>query len=248
MFNRIRGALRLLQFGLHCARYTIVVYSISKWGGKDKVATGLRARRRWAHGMLRILRFKVQWEGDIPEGETCLFVGNHRSSLDPIIIMSKVIVYPVSRADVRHWPIVGKGSEITGVIFVDKANRASRTRTKELILNTLNDGNSVLIFPEGRTNVDPTTTTFQKGAFDQAAAGGFRVVPFMIEYKDKEDNWDHTDSFAVHFIKRFGKRRTHIRIIFGEPLRSDNAWTLLRGAQSWIDDRIAEVRREWDEE
>jgi 1-acyl-sn-glycerol-3-phosphate acyltransferase len=160
--------------------------------------------------------------------------------------MGRVKAFPVSRAEVRNWPLVGKGSAATGIIFVDKSSRESRAQTRTILLKEMQNGNSILIFPEGHTNVEPLTATFQKGSFEQAAAGGFPVVPFVIEYKDTRDYWDHTDSFAVHLIKRFGKRVTEVVVAFGPPLRSDNPWTLLRGSQQWIDEKIVEVRKAWD--
>ena len=75
-----------------------------------------------------------------PKDEACLFVGNHRSSLDPIFVLAKVHAFPVSRAEVRNWPLVGKGSDMTGIIFVDKSSRESRAATKVALLNEMKKG------------------------------------------------------------------------------------------------------------
>ena len=91
---------------------------------------------------------------------------------------------PVSRAWVRDFPLFGKGSELTGIIFLNREDKGSRLRTKERILEELRNGKSIMLYPEGRTSLDPYTITFQKGAFDQAALGGFRVVPYVLEYKN----------------------------------------------------------------
>jgi 1-acyl-sn-glycerol-3-phosphate acyltransferase len=243
IFNRIRGVFRLIRVAGFTFKYLMITLRHVRKGGT--IAQGLEIRRRWSAGFTNIINAKVDWEGSYPEDETCLFVGNHRCHFDPQIVMGRVKAFPVSRAEVRNWPLIGKGSAATGIIFVDKSSRESRQKTKTLLLEEMKKGNSVLIFPEGHTNVKPLTATFQKGSFDQAAAGGFKVVPYTIEYKDKRDYWDHSDSFAVHFIKRFGKRRTYIKIVFGPSLHSDNAWTLLRGAQHWIDETIIRVRAEW---
>ncbi len=244
---RVCGTIRLAYFFVHTLYWLIYVSILSRWRGM-KVEQGLEMRRRWASRLMRILHFDVSYSGEIPEDEPCLYVSNHRSSLDPLVVLPRLKAFPVSRAEVRNWPLVGKGSEITGVIFVDKSSRESRALARTAILDTLRNGHSVLIYPEGQTNVKPLTNVFQKGSFEQAAAGGFRVVPYVIEYQHKEDYWDHTDSFMVHFIKRFGKKHTPVRILFGPPVASDNAWTLLRTCQQWIDEHIVEVRKDWDEE
>jgi len=242
-FNRIRGAFRLSRIAGYTFWYMLLTIRFARRGGT--VEEGLEIRRRWSEGFARILGIRIIWEGSYPEDETCLFIGNHRSSIDPQLVMGRVKAYPVSRADVRHWPFVGKGAHLTGIIFVDKSSRESRQKVKTLLLEEMQKGHSILIFPEGHTNVKPLTSTFQKGSFDQAAAGGFRVVPYVIEYQRKSNYWDHTDSFAVHLIKEFGKRRSLVKIVFGPPIASDNPWTLLRTAQAWIDETIIKVRAEW---
>ena len=244
-WNKLRGVWRISKFAVHSFWALLRVVILTRLG-KLTLERGLELRRRWAEGTARVLNFKVTFEGDIPENEACLYVGNHRSSLDPIFVMARIKAFPVSRAEVRNWPIVGKGSDMTGIIFVDKSSRESRQATKVALLNEMRKGNSVLIFPEGRTNVEPLTATFQKGSFEQAAQGGFSVVPFVLEYKDKGQYWDHTDNFATHFLKEFGKRGVEIKVRFGPPIQSDNSWTLLRQAQAWIDENIPLVRAEWD--
>lgn len=244
-FNYTRAAFRLIGlFSYTFYTLMLVTYHTKRGASQQKM---LRVRRRWAEGMMRILGFRITVTGEFPEDEPCLFVSNHRSALDPIVMLSLLKAFPVSRAEVRNWPLVGKGGHMTGIIFVDKSNKESRAQTRVILLNELRKGHSVLIYPEGQTNVAPTTGTFQNGSFAQAAAGGFRVIPHVIEYKEKEDYWDHTDGFAMYFIKRFGKRITPIRIAFGPPQQSDNAWTLMRNSQQWIDETILEVRKEWEE-
>lgn len=224
--------------------YWLVTVAINR---NKPVPRLLAMRKKWARGLVKLVHFDLKITGEKPPDEVCLFVGNHRSSLDPLILLSDVSAYPVSRAEVRNWPLIGKGGSITGIVFVDKSDRESRAWAKEQLLREMQSGKSILIFPEGKTNVKPLTSTFLKGSFDQAAAGGFPVVPMVLEYKYKTDYWDHSDSFFMHFIKNFGKKSTPIRIKYGPALRSDNSWTLLRGAQNWIDENIVEVRKEWDE-
>ncbi|HLF62412.1 MAG TPA: lysophospholipid acyltransferase family protein [Saprospiraceae bacterium] len=241
---RIRGICRLCNLFVFTLYYLILTVRGVRSG--ISIAEGLEIRRKWSEGFVKRLGFRIEWEGSFSEDETYLFVGNHRCSLDPQVVMAKIKAFPVSRAEVRNWPLVGKGSAATGIIFVDKSSKESRSQVKSILLDEMRKGNSVLIFPEGQTNINPTTTTFQKGSFEQAATGGFSVVPFVIEYKDTRDYWDHTDSFAVHLIKRFGKPVTHVKVVFGPSLASENAWTLLRSSQKWIDDKIMEVREKWD--
>ena len=59
------------------------------------------------------------------------------------------------------------------------------------------------------------------------------------------DYWDHTESIVGHFFSHFGKRRHELHLEIGKPIASDNAWTLLRASQKWIDEKMAEVHKAW---
>jgi 1-acyl-sn-glycerol-3-phosphate acyltransferase len=115
---------------------------------EKKYRMGLRVRKFWSRICLGILNFQVEVRGHFPKDRNYLFVGNHRSSLDPFIFLSYGEANPVSRGDVRNYPIIGKGSEITGIIFVDKESKSSRGATKEAIYQALKNGKSIMIYPE----------------------------------------------------------------------------------------------------
>ncbi len=143
--------------------------------------------------------------------------------------------------------MIGQGGHNVGVIFVKKTDKSSRAATKEAMHDALKEGRSILIFPEGRTHNEEKTITFQKGSFDQAALLGVPVVPLALDYQSKDDYWDHTDSMVDHFFKYLSKWKTNVSVSIGEPIVSDNAFTLLRGSQAWIDAEYLKMRKMWDD-
>lgn len=242
--NKIRGYGRLILIVLVSAFFLLVVTVIRILPG-DRYRMGLSSRRLWSRICLWILNFRVQVIGKIPRDRNYLFVGNHRSSLDPFVFLAHGYANPVSRGDVKNYPIIGKGAEITGIIFVDKESRSSRGATKEAIYQGLKNGKSIMIYPEGKTGAQPLTATFQKGSFEQAAELRVPIVPFAIEYKSIGDYWDHSDTMLQHYLKNLSKPRTDIRLTVGEPFEGDNSWTLLRQSQQWINEKIVEMRKDW---
>ncbi len=244
MFNKIRAGIRLVGGILFVFAKVMAMILMDKMG-KLNDENRLIYRKSIGRGFAAVLGFKITVKGALPKNEAVLCVGNHRSTLDPILAFVEIEASPVSRAWVRDFPIFGKGSELTGIIFLNKEDKNYRQKTKEKILEELRNGKSIMLYPEGRTSLDPYTITFQKGAFDQAAIGGFRVVPYILEYKDIGDYWDHTESIVKHFFSHFGKRKHVLHLEIGEPISSDNAWTLLRASQKWIDEKMAEVHKEW---
>ncbi len=243
--NKIRGYGRLVFIFIVTAIsfLTVIIIGILPVGNKYKI--GLKIRKFWSRMCLAILNFQVEVWGKFPKDRNYLFVGNHRSSLDPFVFLSYGAGNPVSRGDVAKYPLVGKGAVMTGIIFVDKESKSSRGATKEAIYQGLKDGKSIMIYPEGKTGAQPLTTTFQKGSFEQAAELGVPVVPFAIEYESINDYWDHTDGMLLHYLKNLAKPRTRIRLSIGEPIVADNAWTLLRQSQQWVNDEIVKMRKDW---
>jgi len=244
MFNKVRAGFRLFIAVIFIAVRVFHLVILHKMGRLND-GNRLKYRKSIGKGFAAILGFKITVKGKLPKNEAVLCVGNHRSTLDPMLAFVEIEAYPVSRAWVKNFPLFGTGSELTGIIFLNREDRSSRLRAKERILQELRNDKSVMLYPEGRTSMDPFTITFQKGGFDQAALGGFRVVPYILEYKNIDDYWDHTESIVGHFFSHFGKRRHILHLEIGEPISSDNAWTLLRSSQKWIDEKMAEVHKEW---
>ena len=242
--NKIRGYTRLLGIILSTALAFLTVSVLGLFPGNN-YKRRLRVRKLWAKSFMFLLNYKVELRGKFPTDRNYLFVGNHRSSLDPFVCLSYLEANPVSRADVRNYPMLGKGAELSGIIFVNKESRSSRSATKDAIHKSLQEGKSIMIYAEGKTGAQPLTSTFQKGSFEVAAELGIPVIPFALEYKSINDYWDHTDTMAVHYFKNLAKPKTYVRISVGEPIQSDNSWALLRQSQQWINDEIVRLRADW---
>ena len=242
--NKIRGYFRLVFIVLATIWAFLSVFFIGILPVK-RYPWRLRVRKIWSKLFVFILNYKVEVRGSFPKDRNYLFVGNHRSSMDPFVCLAYLEANPVSRADVRNYPFLGKGAELSVIIFVDKESRTSRTATKEAIHKALGEGKSIMIYPEGKTHAEPLTTTFQKGSFDMAADLGIPVVPFVIEYKSIADYWDHTDTMGVHYFKNLAKPRTYVRLSVGQVIQGDNAFSLLRQSQQWINEEIVRLREDW---
>lgn len=242
--NKIRGSIRLGLFTI----VTILAFLAVAVVGilpVNRYMVRIKIRKLWAKSVVIILNYKVEVRGRFPSDRNYLFVGNHRSSLDPFVCLAYLEGNPVSRSDVANYPFLGKGAALSGIIFIDKSSKSSRSATKDSISKALKEGKSILIYPEGKTGAQPLTSTFQKGAFDIAAELGIPVIPFAMEYKSTDDYWDHTDTIGVHYFKYLAKQRTYMRLSVGAPLQSDNSFALLRQSQQWINDEIIELRRDW---
>ncbi len=211
---------------------------------KDFLPLALRMRQLWAIRSLKTLGIKVDLNGSLPIGGPFIFIGNHRSYIDPVVALRDILALPVAKAEVSSWPIIGYAAKATGVMWVKRDSKNSRASTLKAMEKTLNDGFSVLIYPEGTTHIDPVTRTFLRGAFRLSATMGIPVLPIAMEFHDQDDAFIDDDKFGSHFVKSFGKKNTHVKVEYGNPIKGDDPEELLEQSQKWIDGKLIEMRKE----
>ncbi len=194
----------------------------------------LRTRREWAALITHKVGIRARFHGNVPDFP-CLLLANHRSYLDPILILAVTEAFPVSKAEARKWPVLGAGAAATGVIFLKRESLKSRADTMQAIADKVKEGHRVILFPEGTTSAVPTTIEFKKGSFQLAARNGIPVVPVAIDYRDARDFWVGKESFVGHFFRTFGERRKFVDVTFCEKIESADWQFLMRETRARID-------------
>lgn len=238
--NKIRAAFRGLIVFPSAILFILPGLFLSFFS-KNWLPLALRMRRYWANFSLAILGVQVEKKGGLPEGGPFIFVGNHRSYIDPIVALMDVEALPVAKAEVSSWPIIGYCAKATGILWVKRESQNSRANTVKAMEQLLKEGYSVLVYPEGTTHIEPVTRAFQRGAFRLAASLGVPVVPMAIEYGDKGDAWIGNDTFIPHFVRCFGKKKTHIDMVYGSPISGDEANEIMEEVKGWIDEELLSI-------
>lgn len=205
----------------------------------------LKIRRLWVLRTINLLGIKIEVQGIPPEG-TFVFVGNHRSYIDPIVVLRDVKALPVAKAEVASWPLIGYGAKVSGVMYVKRESKRSRADTLDVMKEVLISGYSVLVYPEGTTHTLPHTMEFRQGAFKMASREGLKIVPMAIEYDDMGDAWVGDDTFIPHFIRCFGKKETRVKIAYGKPIEIINPAEGTMQTREWIDHKMLDMRKEFD--
>lgn len=212
----------------------------SSFVGGYGIRQAMRLRVRWARVVLHGIGVRVKTEG-VPPDFPCLLVCNHRSYLDPIVILRDVQGYPVSKAEVQHWPILGKGAKLSGILYLQREDAGSRISTLKAIAETLRNGYPVILFPEGTTSGLVGTLPFKKSAFQIAARFGFPVVPAAIHFEDDNDFWLGTQTLFSHASQSFRKKRIRIKLRYGEAIVADNTEELIAKSKEWIENQLIEM-------
>ena len=85
------------------------------------------------------------------------------------------------KKSLRNIPFVGKACEAAGHIMVDNSSPHKLKETMEKAENTLKDGMSLVVFPEGARTLDGHIHRFKKGAYQLAVEFNLPVVPLTID-------------------------------------------------------------------
>lgn len=234
----LRPVWRFLFFLTYTSAIVAEIWLRNLLQGVD-MRRSMRIRRRWAIKLIRGVGVRLSTDGDAPD-YPCLLISNHRSYLDPIFMLQQVDAYPVAKAELANWPIIGKGAKLAGILYLKRENVKSRAGTLQAIGEILSAGFSVLIFPEGTTSALPGTLPFKRGVFQLAAKSNIPIVPVAIHFRDKADFWVGKESFMSHAGRRFKEKEIHVSLHYGPCIRSENPETLLADTRAWIEAKLAE--------
>ncbi|MDA0912624.1 MAG: lysophospholipid acyltransferase family protein [Bacteroidetes bacterium] len=138
-----------------------------------------------------------------------VFVSNHMSQLDinaSAASIPRPIVY-LAKESIRKVPLLGLLNERVGTVFIDRSNPQSAKQSIERLHRTINDGISVIVYPEGTRSSKGDLLPFKKGAFHLAQATQTQVIPIHI----------HGTQFALP-KGSFFVRRNPIHVRFGAPI------------------------------
>lgn len=114
--------------------------------------------------------------------EPCIVVSNHASYLDGPLMTAALpghftFVVQHGAAD---WPLAGPIIRRMGVTFVNRASAREGARQTRVLMRRLEQGDSLVIFPEGTFDRPPGLLRFRKGAFLMAVHACAPVVPAVI--------------------------------------------------------------------
>jgi 1-acyl-sn-glycerol-3-phosphate acyltransferase len=136
---------------------------------------------RWARGLLRICGVEVQVWGQERLAGPAVFVANHQSFLDPMVLIAALPERTkwVAKAEFRHVPVLGRAFGACA-IYVDRRDPAAAKSALSDGLLALPAGWSVGVFPEGTRSADRQLQAFKKGAVHLAIQLGLPVVPLGV--------------------------------------------------------------------
>ena len=141
---------------------------------------------RWSAQLLTVLGIRLQSNGVGRTGPV-LFVANHVSWLDILAINAVHPARFVSKADVRHWPVMGWMVACGGTLFIERERKRDALRVVHQVAQALKAGETVAVFPEGTTSDGHVLLPFHANLLQAAIATEVPVQPVALRYSDKRN-------------------------------------------------------------
>lgn len=116
-----------------------------------------------------------------------ILISNHPSAFEDIGIPALFNVYSLAKAEVADWWWAGRIVEAAGNLFVKRESRESRREAAEQIIDVINKGKNIVIYPEGGCKGRRIFHTFKHGAFDISMKTGVPILPVFLHYESQDD-------------------------------------------------------------
>ena len=171
---------------------------------------------QWAFRMLLFIcgtDLTVYGKENLPTDRAALYVGNHRSIFDILIIYVTVLCPAglISKKEIKKVPIFRTWMYSIGCIFLDRTNIKEGLKMVLEAVERVKRGLSIIIFPEGtRCKVDGEFLPFKGGSFKIAEKSKCDIIPFAI-----------INSAAIFENTKPRVKKAKVGIVIGEPIKTD---------------------------
>ena len=131
----------------------------------------------------RIMGLDISASGTPSVSRPTLFICNHSSYLDILVLGALIPGYFVTKSEVANWPFFGVLAKLQRTVFVDRRARNAGAH-QDRLRQRLEAGDNLILFPEGTSSDGNRTLPFKSALFAAAglSVGGrpVRVQPVSI--------------------------------------------------------------------
>lgn len=222
MTRRLIALLRAARLALHIA-YGLVMAIAYPW-----FSLGVRRRilQNWSSGLLGIFNVRI----DIHAGDPLhslrhgLIVTNHISWLDVFVLNAVVPMRFVAKSEVRRWPVIGWLCARAQTLFIERGSARSAARINVQLVDLLQRGECLAVFPEGTTTDGKQVAHFHSSLLQPAIDAGSLVHPIAIRYQDEQGAYSDAAayidemSFGASMWNILSAPKLHVRLAATTPL------------------------------
>lgn len=198
----------------------------------------------WAAAMLLRLGVTLDVDGMPPTIGPVLQVANHISWLDIVVLHAAHHCRFVSKADVGRWPIVGRLATGAGTLFIERSSRRDAKRVVHDMVQALQDGDILAVFPEGTTGDGIALLPFHANLIQAAISAPAPVQPVSLRYVDTHGGHSRSvsyvgdESLVGSIWRTLSASGVHAIVRFGVAQQADG-----RDRRTWARDLQSDIHR-----
>lgn len=186
-------------------------------------------------GMRAIFGIRVQLINSATELRPALYVSNHISYLD-IIVLGGLKAFFIAKSEVASWPVFGQLARFQNTLFIER--KSGKTRHQLGVMQAhLRKGERLILFAEGTSTDGVHVEPFKSSLFEAAnlgdtlevAAGGkaprVAIQAITIAYTHHAGRamnqtqrdyyaWYARMPFGAHFAKLFSLKKVDVKVVF----------------------------------
>jgi len=191
----------------------------------------------------RLFGLKVTVEGQragdqAPDSPPVLFVSNHASYLDVLVLGGLIRGVFTAKSEVAKWPVIGWLASLGRTVYLERRPQRAGDQISELQQRFIERGN-VILFAEGTSSDGSKVLPFRSSLFAVALAEQIQVQPVSLAYvrmsgqalTQGERNlfaWFLPDPakpvpnkpFAAHMWGVMGLPKVEVKVVFHPPVLS----------------------------
>lgn len=191
------------------------------------LASKLPKRRQLASLLYRrfynALNIKLVIKGS-PINKPSLWVCNHISWLDILLLAGNNTVDFIAKIEVGEWPLIGYIVRKAGTVLIERDNKFQAYRSLPLLQERIKTGMPILIFPEGTTTTGNTTLPFKPMFYQAAIREEIMIQPISLQYFDSHGEVTESvafiddDDFFISLKRILNQPKITAQIHFLEPI------------------------------
>ena len=129
---------------------------------------------------------------------TGLWVGNHISYVDVLVIASEFPCSFVTSVEVQETPVLGWITRLAGCVHVERRNRDHLEDETRQLRVMLQAGIPIILFPEGTSTPSETVLPFRPTLFQAAIDAGVATHTFHLRHSSSEIAYFGDHTFMSH--------------------------------------------------
>src|ERR1700734_88109 len=132
----------------------------------------LKRRKTFPHRyhkfLCRLFGIRLTVIGQPVQDRGVLMVSNHTSYFDILALSAAASVSFVAKSEVANWPFFGLLAKLQGTVFIDRERRTKAGEARDLIRGRLEEGDALVLFPEGTSDDGNRVLSFKSALMGAA--------------------------------------------------------------------------------